>query len=227
MGEILELSMRYRDEGADELVFYDISASPDGRTVSKKWVSDVAKLLNIPFCVAGGIRSLSDATEVLRSGADKISINSPAIENPSLITELSKRFGQQCVVVGVDSLQVDEDYWVCSNTGRETTTQKTQKKTLDWLQEVQRLGAGEIVLNCMDRDGTGGGYDLRQLSLARRVLSIPLIASGGAKIIEHFEQVFKETGVDAALGARAFHSRQLNIPLLKQALSERKVEIRL
>ena len=227
VGEILELAIRYRDDGADELVFYDITASADRRRVSRDWVSNVARILNIPFCVAGGIRTVEDAAEILKAGADKISINSPALENPRLITELANQFGQQCVVVGVDSVKTGQDYEVCCYTGSESTTQNTRRKTMDWLQEAQERGAGEIVLNCMDRDGTGLGYDLKQLKLARERLSIPLVASGGARTSEDFETVFKETQVDAALGARAFHSRKIWIPDLKMNLSEKGIGVRL
>ena len=231
VGEILDLAIRYRDQGADELVFYDISASSDGRRVSKSWVTDIARVLNIPFCVAGGIRNTDDAAEILLSGADKISINSPAIENPSLITELADRFGQQCIVVGVDSirnadLRNGDQYEVCCYTGRESTSRSTRMNTITWLQEIQNRGAGEVVLNCMDQDGMGQGYNLNQLRQARDALSIPLVASGGARTIEHFERVFKEANVDAALGASAFHSRKLEIPGLKKALRERNIEIR-
>lgn len=227
VGEILELAIRYRDENADELVFYDITASADGNRVSRQWVTDVARILNIPFCVAGGIRTLDDAAEILAAGADKISINSPAIQNPQLITELAKRFGQQCVVVGVDSIQVGDTYEVCAYTGREQTTRKTGKLTHDWLKEIQERGAGEVVLNCMDRDGTGTGYDLGQLKMARNSLSIPLVASGGAKTIEDFERAFGEAHVDAALAAGVFHRRELAIPVLKSALSNRGIEVRI
>ena len=227
VGEILELSKRYRDQGVDELVFYDITASSDGRRVSKKWVEDIAKNLNIPFCVAGGIRTAADVREILFSGADKISINSPAIERPDLINELSEEFGQQCIVVGVDSQRKDNDYEVYCYTGSEAATKNSGLKTMDWLKEVQKRGAGEIVLNCMDRDGTASGYDLLQLSLAREILSIPLVASGGARTVEDFEKVFKESRVDAALGASAFHSGKLHIRELKQALAQKNLEIRL
>jgi cyclase len=227
VGDIIDLAIRYREEGADELVFYDITASADGRRVSRHWVSDVARVLNIPFCVAGGIRSVDDAAEILAAGADKISINSPAIENPGLITELSKKFGQQCIVIGVDSMQIGDRYEVCCYTGRESTTLQTKKETMSWLREVQSRGAGEIVLNCINRDGTGEGYDLRQLSQARKAVTLPLVASGGARTIEDFERVFQETHVDGALAAGAFHSRKLEIPELKRVLAERKIEIRL
>jgi cyclase len=227
VGEILELAARYQDQGADELVFYDITASADGRRVPKRWVEDVARRLSIPFCVAGGIRSAEDAREILFSGADKISINSPALERPEFINELSERFGSQCVVVGVDSRRQGEDYEVYCYTGRESSTRTAGRRTMDWLREAQERGAGEIVLNCMDRDGTGEGYDLMQLARARECLGIPLVASGGARTVEDFEYVFKETSVDAALGAGAFHYGLLNIADLKFTLSGRGIEMRL
>jgi cyclase len=232
VGDILELAQRYRDQGVDELVFYDISASSDGRRVSKKWVEDIARTLNIPFCVAGGIRSVTDAREILFSGADKISINSPAIERPDLINELSEEFGQQCIVVGVDSLRnstnhESHDYEVYCYTGSESATRKANLKTMDWLKEAQKRGAGEIVLNCMDRDGTASGFDLIQLALARAAISIPLVASGGARTPDDFFQVFETAKVDAALGASAFHSGKLHIQALKQELANRKIEMRL
>jgi cyclase len=227
VGEILDLSRRYRDEGVDELVFYDIEASADGRRVSRKWVEDVARVIDVPFCVAGGIRTLQDAREVLNSGADKISINSPALENPALISELARVFGNQCVVVGVDSKRQDGDYFVYCYTGSETKTRLAGRKTMDWIVEAQRLGAGEIVLNCMNQDGTGVGYDIEQLKQARALLSIPLVASGGARNADHFENVFKHAGVDAALAAGAFHRGELKIPSLKKELALRGIEIRL
>jgi cyclase len=227
VGEILDLAIRYRDQGVDELVFYDITASSDGRRVSKKWVEDIAKNLNIPFCVAGGIKSTVDAKELLYSGADKISVNSPAIERPDLINELCDEFGQQCVVVGVDSSKKGDDYEVYAYTGSEAATKNAGLKTMDWLKEVQLRGAGEVVLNCMDRDGTASGYDLEQLKLARSVLNIPLVASGGARTALDFERVFLEARVDAALGASAFHSGKLLIQDLKKELAQRRIEIRL
>jgi len=227
VGEVLELARKYSDQGVDELVFYDITASSDGRRVSKKWVEAIARELNVPFCVAGGIRSLDDAREVLFSGADKISINSPAIERPDLINELCDEFGQQCIVVGVDSSWNGSQYEVHCYTGSEVSTKKAGLNTMDWLREIERRGAGEVVLNCMDRDGTADGYDLVQLSQAREVLSIPLVASGGARTAMHFANVFQEARVDAALGASAFHSGKLKIGELKEALARLKVEVRL
>jgi cyclase len=226
VGDILELATRYRDEGADELVFYDITASPDGRSVDRSWVSRVARILDIPFCVAGGIRSVADAEEVLGEGAEKISINSPALADPELISRLSARFGVQCVVVGIDSQTVDGNYTVYQFTGDPNRTRNTARLTLDWVREVQERGAGEIVLNCMASDGVRTGYDLPQLRAVRQYCRVPLIASGGAGTAEHFEQVFTETQVDGALAASVFHTRAIAIPTLKSFLRQRSIEIR-
>ncbi|MDD3178842.1 MAG: imidazole glycerol phosphate synthase subunit HisF [Opitutaceae bacterium] len=227
VGDIIELARRYRDEGADELVFYDITASSDGRTVSTDWVTRVARVIDIPFCVAGGIRSLDEARSILHSGADKISINSPALENPDLIGALAAEFGSQCVVIGIDSLEDSGDYFVKQYTGDPTKTRSTRWRTLDWVREVQRRGAGEVVLNCMNQDGVRRGYDLAQLSSVRAVLTIPLIASGGAGTPEHFRDVFRVAGVDGALAASVFHTAAIRIPDLKAWLRTQQIPIRL
>ncbi|MBL9217995.1 MAG: imidazole glycerol phosphate synthase subunit HisF [Opitutaceae bacterium] len=226
VGDIIELAQRYRDEGADELVFYDITASSDGRTVSTEWVTRVARVLDIPFCVAGGIRSLDGARAILHGGADKISINSPALENPALIGELAGEFGSQCVVVGIDSLQDGSDYFVKQYTGDPTKTRSTLWRTLDWAAEAQKLGAGEIVLNCMNQDGVRRGYDLVQLKALRALLHIPLVASGGAGEIAHFNDVFRIAGVDGALAASVFHKGVISIPRLKEQLIADGIPIR-
>lgn len=227
MGDVLELAARYSDEGADELVFYDITASSDGRVVGSGWVEKVARSINIPFCVAGGIRSISDARRILNSGADKISVNSPALERPEFISELSAEFGAQCVVVGIDSHEEDDGTWsVWQYTGDETRAVKSKRETVAWAIEAQRRGAGEIVLNCMNRDGVRKGYDIRQLAAVRAALSIPLIASGGAGEPEHFRDVF-DAGVDGALAAGAFHSGKIRIPELKRYLAESGVPVRI
>ena len=226
VGDIVELAARYRDEGADELVFYDITASPDGRSVDRSWVQRVARLLDIPFCVAGGIRSVEDAEQVLHEGAEKISINSPALADPDLISRLSERFGAQCVVVGIDSQTVDGDYIVYQYTGDPDRTRSTARRTLDWITEVQRRGAGEIVLNCMASDGVRRGYDIDQLRAARAVCEVPLIASGGAGAPEHFADVFREAHVDGALAASVFHTGQIAIPDLKRYLLGAGIEVR-
>jgi imidazole glycerol-phosphate synthase subunit HisF len=226
VGDILELAARYRDQGADELVFYDISASPQNRSVERSWVLRVARTLDIPFCVAGGIRSVAQAEEVLGSGAEKISVNSPALENPELINALSERFGAQCVVVGVDSLSVEGDYRVQQFTGDTQRTRDSGRRTIDWIGEVQRRGAGEIVLNCMSSDGVRQGYDIAQILAMRSVCQVPLVASGGAGTAHHFAQVFLTAQADAALAASVFHSGEIAIPELKRGLRAAGVEVR-
>ena len=227
VGEIVDLALRYRDEGADELVFYDITASPDGRAVDRDWVERIAKVIDIPFCVAGGIRSVAQARAVLGAGADKVSVNTPALERPELISELAEAFGVQCVVVGVDSLRDDDGEWrVRQYTGDPSRTQALARRTLDWIVEAQALGAGEIVLNCMGSDGARDGYDISQLRAARSICQVPLVASGGAGRRAPFAQVFGQADVDAALAASIFHSGELAIPELKQYLSEQHIEVR-
>jgi cyclase len=226
VGEIVELAQRYRDEGADELVFYDITASPDGRSVDRAWVSRVAAVIDIPFCVAGGIRSIEDAEEVLHKGADKISINTPALEDPDLITRLARRFGTQCVVLGVDSREYDGSYHVYRNTGDPEKTTAARRLTTDWVREAQERGAGEVVLNCMNQDGVRKGYDNEQLRTVRSVCQVPLIASGGAGAMEHFRDVFRIAVVDGALAASVFHSAEIDIRDLKRYLGAEGIDIR-
>jgi len=226
VGDILELAARYRDEGADELVFYDISASPEGRSVDRSWVTRVARTLDIPFCVAGGIRSVAQAEEVLASGAEKISVNSPALEHPELIDALSERFGAQCVVVGVDSQTFDRGYRVQQFTGDAARSRDTSRSTVDWVIEAQRRGAGEIVLNCMSSDGVRMGFDIGQLRAIREICRVPLVASGGAGAAEHFVDVFQTARVDAALAASVFHSGEIAIPNLKRHLRAAGIEVR-
>src|SRR5210317_597147 len=226
MGGIIELAKRYCSEGADELVFYDITASPDGRSVDRSWVSRVAAVLDIPFCVAGGIRSIADAEEVLNKGADKISINTPALEDPDLITRLARRFGTQCVVLGVDSCEQDGDYHVYQYTGDPDKTSAAERLTTHWIQEALDRGAGEVVLNCMNQDGVRQGYDNEQLRTVRDVCAVPLIASGGAGAIEHFRDVFRIADVDGALAASVFHSAEIDIRDLKRYLCAEDIDIR-
>ncbi len=227
VGDILDLAQRYVDEGADELVFYDITASPDGRSVDRGWINRVAGILNIPFSVAGGIRSVAEAEQVLNYGADKISVNTPALANPDLIDELARRFGTQCVVIGVDSREESGGYRVYQFTGDPDKTRETGRETVQWVREVQERGAGEIVLNCMNQDGVRKGYDTEQLRLVRQACSVPLIASGGAGAMEHFADVFKLARVDGALAASVFHKAMIEIGELKAYLRERGVEVRL
>ncbi len=227
MGDIIELANRYCGEGADELVFYDITASPDRRSVDRSWVSRVAAVIDIPFSVAGGIRSVADAEDVLNKGADKISINSPALENPRLITDLANRFGSQCVVLGVDSGSHGGVYRVYQYTGDPDKTQSAERLTIDWVREAQDRGAGEIVLNCMNQDGVREGYDCVQLRQVRDRSNVPLIASGGAGTMQHFVDVFNVANVDGALAASVFHSAEINIADLKTHLADNGINIRL
>jgi len=226
VGEIEELATRYSQEGADELVFYDISASPDGRSVSRDWVGRVSDLINIPFCVAGGIRSVADAESVLEKGADKISVNSPALQNPDLIDQLVKRFGTQCVVIGIDSFFDGDTYRTYRNTGDESKSSDAGRQTLHWVEEVQDRGAGEIVLNCMNQDGVREGYDINQLSSVRAKAVVPVIASGGAGAIDHFIDVFQQCDVSGALAASVFHKSLVGIDPLKQALVAANIVVR-
>ncbi|HRJ64088.1 imidazole glycerol phosphate synthase subunit HisF [Brevundimonas sp. UBA2416] len=227
MGDAADLAARYRDHGADELVFYDITASPEGRTLDYGWVRDIARLLDIPFSVAGGIRSVDQAARCLDHGADKVSINSPALERPELIGEMADRLGSQCVVVGVDSKRSGDDWVVHQYTGDPDASRAAGRRTLDWIVEAQRLGAGEIVLNCMDEDGVRRGYDIAQLAAARALLTIPLVASGGAGAASHFLDVFEQADVSGALAASVFHTGALAIPDLKAFLSDAGQEMRL
>ena len=226
VGDILELATRYRDQGADELVFYDITASPEGRSVDRGWVDKVARVLDIPFCVAGGITSVADAELVLNAGAEKISINSPALANPDLINKLSARFGAQCVVVGIDSQTLPEGYRVYQYTGDPNRSRDGGRDTLSWVREVQQRGAGEIVLNCMASDGVRRGYDIAQLRAIREVCHVPLVASGGAGSPEHFRDAFEGANVDAALAASVFHSGAIVIRDLKATLLAAGIEVR-
>lgn len=226
-GGIVELALRYRDAGADELVFYDITASPEDRVVDRSWVAKVAREIDIPFCVAGGIRSVPDARAVLRAGADKISVNSPALERPALVDELAGEFGTQCVVVGMDSRRDADGEWrVFQYTGSAERMRASARRTLDWIAEVVARGAGEVVLNCIDSDGVRCGYDIAQLRAARAACSVPLVASGGAGRREDFRDVFVLADVDAALAASVFHEGALAIPALKQWLAGEGVTVR-
>ena len=228
MGDIVELALRYRDAGADELVFYDIAASPERRSVSRDWVERIARILDIPFCVAGGIRSVGDARAVLFAGADKVSINTPALERPQLIAELADAFGVQCVVVGIDSVREADGQWrVRSHTGNPEAMRAPNQTTLGWVVQAQQLGAGEIVLNCMGSDGVRSGYDIEQLRAVRELCSVPLVASGGAGTAVHFADVFQQADVDGALAASVFHSGAIAIPELKQYLRGQGIEVRL
>lgn len=229
VGNIISLAKKYAQDGADELVFYDIHASTKKSLVDIKWIYDIAKVIDIPFCVAGGIKSVNDVQRILSSGADKISINSPAINDPDLITRIADRFGSQCVVVGIDSWfdLKTKKYLVYQYTGHTECTKQTNWDTVSWVKEVQKKGAGEIVLNMMNQDGLCNGYDIRQLKEIRKNCHIPLIASGGAGIMEDFYHVFQDTNVDGALAASVFHKNVFSIKKLKYFLNKRGIKIRI
>ena len=227
MGDIVDLAARYAHAGVDELVFYDITASPQSRTVDIDWVARVCHAIDIPFCVAGGIRNVAQAEQVLSAGADKISINSPALLSPKLIDQLAARFGSQCVVVGVDSRQEHGVYRVHQMTGSENTSAAAGRETEAWVSEAVERGAGEIVLNCMGSDGVRQGYDIEQLQMMRTACHVPLIASGGAGQLTHFSDVFVHADVDGALAASVFHSGELSISQVKQHLQQHDVTVRL
>jgi cyclase len=227
VGDILDLAKRYSDEGADELVFYDISASSENRSLDRKWIERIASVIQIPFCVAGGIRSIKDGEEVLSAGADKISVNSPALEDPDLIDQLSKRFGNQCVVVSIDSFEQDGSYYVYQYTGDPNKSRNTLRKTTDWAKEARDRGAGEIVLNCMNQDGMRKGYDISQLTRILEDLNIPVIASGGAGSINDFYDLFYQTKVTGALAASVFHRGIVDLRELKESLKSSGIEVRL
>jgi len=225
VGDILDHAIRYREEGADELVFYDIGASAEGRSLDPGWVRRIARILDIPFAVAGGVRTRDQAAACLDAGADKVSINSPALERPALIGELARNFGSQCVVLGVDSFEGDGDYRVKQYTGSTETSRDSGRLTLDWVREATERGAGEIVLNCMRRDGVGTGYDLPHTAAVVEAVTVPVIASGGAGAPEHFRDAFA-AGASGALAATVFHDRLIPIAELKEYLESCGIEMR-
>jgi imidazole glycerol-phosphate synthase subunit HisF len=225
-GDIVEQAMRYRDEGADELVFYDITASADARSIDLDWVAKVARVIDIPFAVAGGLRTRDQAAACLDSGADKVSVNSPALERPELIEELARDFGSQCVVLGVDSFEQDGDYLVKQYTGSPERTRDAGRRTLDWVREACERGAGEVVLNCMKNDGVRRGYDVAHTKAVVNVVDVPVIASGGAGAPHHFREAFIDSGVSGALAATVFHDRIIAIPELKEYLASCGIEMR-
>jgi cyclase len=224
-GDIVESALRYSGEGADELVFYDIAASAEGRSLDTEWVRRIARVIDIPFAVAGGVRTRDQAAACLDSGADKVSINSPALERPALIEELARDFGSQCVVLGVDSFEADGAYRVKQYTGSPDATRDSGRLTLDWVREAAGRGAGEIVLNCMRRDGVRTGYDLAHTRAVIEAVDVPVIASGGAGAPDHFREAF-EAGASGALAATVFHDRIIAIPQLKEYLASCGIEMR-
>ncbi len=223
-GDPIELAKKYSDEGADELVFLDITATNEGRKTTALMVEKVAKQVFIPFTVGGGISSLDDMRRLLKAGADKIAINSAAVKNPDLIKEASDYFGSQCVVVAIDAKKIDNDYFVFINAGKKNTG----IKLVDWVEKVEKLGAGEILLTSMDADGTQNGFDIEMLKIVCGHVNIPVIASGGAGACsKHFVDVFQNAGADAALAASIFHYNTLPISVLKNDLIKNQISIRI
>ena len=227
VGSIIDLAQKYSNDGADELVFYDISASTEGSIVDKEWVSKIAEVINIPFCVAGGIKSIEDARQILNLGADKISINTPALNNPQLIQILSNEFGSQCVVIGMDVKYIGDQAFIFAKTGSEKTSHSTNLNAKDWLIRVQELGAGEVVVNAMGNDGVKSGYSIELLNSLEDICSIPMIASGGAGGPRDFVNVFEKTNVDGALAASIFHRNEYSIKEIKESLKANSINIRI
>lgn len=225
-GDPIELAKKYAEEGADELVFYDISASAEKRNITIELVKKIAKEIFIPFTVGGGIRTIGDMRSILLAGADKVSINTAALENPELINQGSKIFGAQCIVVGVDSMYANRNDIVYSYTGNIETRKFTGIDTVSWIKEIQKRGAGEITLNSMNADGTKKGYDLRLLKKINTFLHIPLVASGGAGKLQDFSDVFQQDAADAVLAASLFHFGELNIQQIKDYLGKINIQVR-
>ena len=222
-GDPVECAVEYDKQGADELVLLDITASSDARNIMVDIVSRVADSIFIPFTVGGGIRTVEDFTQILRAGADKVSVNSAALKNPAIIREAAEKFGSQCVVVAMDAKRRPEGGWTLYLNGGRVDT---GKDAVEWAREAESLGAGEILLTSMDCDGTKAGYDLELTRAISEAVSIPVIASGGAGKLEHFAQVFQETGCDAALAASLFHFGELTVPQVKADLRTRNIPVR-
>lgn len=222
VGNPVEMGIKYSEQGADELVFLDISATEERRKTLIPLVREIAKYINIPFTVGGGINALENVEELLKNGADKITINSAAISNPDLITDVAKRFGSQCMVVAIDTKFVKRQNKVFSNGGKI----ETEKELFSWAKEVESLGAGEILLTSMNTDGTKSGFAIEITKQLSELVNIPVIASGGAGTMQHFEDVFTETKATGALAASIFHFNEIEIPELKNYLKSKNLPIR-
>ena len=221
-GDPIELAQRYAQEGADELVFLDISASEEKRKTLAKLVRDVAQAIDIPFTVGGGISSVADVGILLDNGADKVSINSAAVRRPALIRELAQRFGTQCIVVAIDAKQLNNE-WIVHLVGGKVPT---ERRLFEWAQEAVDNGAGELLFTSMDHDGTKQGFANNALKQLSQLVSVPIIASGGAGEISHFVDTFVEGNADAALAASVFHFKEIGIPELKTYLDQHQIPVR-
>jgi len=222
-GDPVELAIEYAKQGADELVFLDITATNERRKTLAELVTRIAKHINIPFTVGGGISSVEDVSVLLNAGADKISVNTSAIKNPQLIKDLANQFGSQCVVLAIDTKFENNEWYVYLNGGRV----KTDFKTMDWAKEAVALGAGEILLTSMNNDGTKDGFALDITKQISEAVNVPVIASGGAGTMQHFKEIFENGKADAALAASVFHYKEIAIPELKRFLKSNQIEIRL
>lgn len=222
VGNPVEMAIKYSQQGADELVFLDISATEERRKTLIPLVREIARHINIPFTVGGGINALENVEELLKNGADKITINSAALSNPKLITEVAKRFGSQCMVVAIDTKVVQNQNKVFSNGGKI----ETEKELFYWAKEVENLGAGEILLTSMNTDGTKAGFAIEITKQLSKLVNIPVIASGGAGKMQHFEDIFTETKATGALAASIFHFNEIEIPELKNYLKSKNLSIR-
>jgi cyclase len=222
-GDPVELAIEYAKQGADELVFLDITATNEKRKTLSELVTRIAKHINIPFTVGGGISSIEDVSALLNAGADKISVNTSAVKNPQLIKELANQFGSQCVVLAIDTKFEDNDWYVYLNGGRV----KTELKTIDWAKQAVALGAGEILLTSMNNDGTKDGFAIDITKQISEAVNVPVIASGGAGNMQHFKEIFENGKADAALAASVFHYKEIAIPELKRFLKSNQIEIRL
>ncbi len=221
-GDPVELAKRYVEQGADELVFLDITATIENRKTLIELVKKIAREINIPFTVGGGISSIDDVSEIIKAGADKVSINSSAVKTPQLITEIASQFGSQCVVVAIDTKFVNEEWIVFVNGGRKPTI----LKSIQWAKQVETLGAGEILLTSMNNDGTKSGFAIDITNIISKAVNIPVIASGGAGEKRHFKELFENTEAGAGLAASIFHYGEIPIPELKQYLQNKKLSIR-
>jgi len=222
VGNPVEMAIKYSDQGADELVFLDISATEERRKTLIPLVREIARHINIPFTVGGGINALENVEELLKNGADKITINSAALSNPKLITDVAKRFGSQCMVVAIDTKLVENQNKVFSNGGKI----ETEKELFSWAKEVENFGAGEILLTSMNTDGTKSGFAIDITKQLSKLVNIPVIASGGAGTMQHFEDIFTETKATGALAASIFHFNEIEIPELKNYLKSKNLPIR-
>jgi cyclase len=222
-GDPVELAIEYAKQGADELVFLDITATNEKRKTLSGLVTRIAKHINIPFTVGGGISSIEDVFILLNAGADKISVNTSAIKNPQLITDIANQFGSQCLVLAIDTKYEDNEWFVYLNGGRV----KTELKTIDWAKQAVALGAGEILLTSMNNDGTKNGFAIDITKQISEAVNVPVIASGGAGTMEHFKAILENGKADAALAASVFHYKEITIPELKSYLKSNQIDIRL